>query len=1322
MKQRPLMGPVDVLLTVTESGVRLTGPGIDVSANHGGMRTGLVEAVNEVRRSRGQARRPGDERGSPVSPDDRPLRRIGQLLAESFLPEPVASELKRVLAAAERVHQLVRVGLAVPLTLTGLPWEALPSPDGNGPLALHPLVSFYRKMDAGTAQLLPGPLRIVVAIAAPDSGEGPVLDYEQELRNVLAAVRAARQSADVRVVPFATVAAIRAELDRGPAHVLHISGHGSPGILSLENHDGSARPITADELVDLAVPPGRMPTVITLAVGYSDAGSRQDGISFATRLGQRGAAAVIATQTSVDVYAAKLLARVYGTLAQASHPDAVSALAEARRQVQAELETSPDQRDSWLAQQGEWAEVTMLAATGVVPVLDQDRIAPMAEQPSRRSAGGLAARDEGYFVGRRPEQRRWPAELTGSALAGIVIHGIGGVGKTALAAEIAHRIQDGESDWILVSLAGALTLEGLLDAVITSVRRKLLVDGQGQDDGQTIRALRAAAQSNLSWLDRLAILRDHVLNRVPVLLLLDNFEDNLRPAGDARYAIRDEVLADLLAAWVSDPGRSRVLATCRYPFTLPEGAARRLSFRQLGALSRAETMKLAWSLPALDRLDENQLERVWRLAGGHPRSLEYLDALLSAGQARYPDVTERLGAAVTRRLGGVDRGEWMAARTELDAALAETVALAADDVLLDGLLVHLAQVSGAADMLLGTCVYREPVDLNAVLFQVGQPDPEAEHPPDRKFVEQAAAILAAFGIDEDDSVDIGIATGYGSRQVSRISELNQPLALPVQPVPGLPEQIAACQTAGLLTISGNGEEQRFFVHRWTAAELADRQPERLAEAHRKAARYWQWRVRAWPQDDAAIVHDLLEARHHLLQSGDSEAAVEATERACKQLHTWGAWDQEASLVHETLTQMPANSPHRAFWIRQLGLLAQERGDYDQADRQYRRALDVNERLGNRAGVADNYHQLGNVALLRGDYDQAERMYQRSLDIDERLGDNAGLAASYHNLGNVAFVRGDYDQADRLYQRALGINKLLGDEARLATSYGALGNLAKERGRYDEAASHYRRNLDISERLGDQSGMAGTYHQLGILAELHGDYDEAARLYQRSLDIKQRLGDQAGMATAYHQLGILAQLHRDYDEAARQYQRSLDIKQRLGDQAGTAGTYHQLGTLAQVRGNYDEAARLYQRSLGINERLGNQADMAGTYHQLGTLAQLRGNYDEAARLYQRSLGINERLGNQVDMANTYQQLGALEKESGGALSSAIKWQVGALLIRIRLRVPGAMSNLRYLADYRHELGREAFTRMLAQAVGNSDLTSQITQLIDQADEAKGGPPS
>ena len=398
---------------------------------------------------------------------------------------------------------------------------------------------------------------------------------------------------------------------------------------------------------------------------------------------------------------------------------------------------------------------------------------------------------------------------------------------------------------MLVSLTGALTLERVLGEVTSVIRRELLV--RGGRDRTAIQALDVAARADVAWRDRLAILRGYVLDHVPVLVLLDNFEDNLHPSGSG-YAVRDEVLAGLLAGWVTDPGKSRLLVTSRHPFTLPNKAEGALSFRQLGALSRAETMKLAWSLPALDQLDERQLEQVWRLAGGHPRSLEYLDALLSGGQARYPDVTARLNTAITGRLSGTDRGRWLAARTGLDAALAETVALAADDVLLDDLLIRLADVAGAAGLLLGVSVYREAVDRNAVLFQAGQADPDAEDIPDRQAAwQQITSVLAAAGITVDDSLDLAsVPAAVRAQLAPHLAELNRRPVPPYRAVPGLPGQVAACQAASLLTVSDEDQEPWFFVHRWTATELAARaarQPgQRLAGAHRQAAAYWQWRV------------------------------------------------------------------------------------------------------------------------------------------------------------------------------------------------------------------------------------------------------------------------------------------------------------------------------------------------------------------------------------------------------------------------------------------------------------------------------------------------
>jgi hypothetical protein len=115
------------------------------------------------------------------------------------------------------------------------------------------------------------------------------------------------------------------------------------------------------------------------------------------------------------------------------------------------------------------------------------------------------------------------------------------------------------------------------------------------------------------------------------LLLLDNFEDNL----DGAHALNEPDLAEMLSYWLHDPGQSRILITCRYRFSLPNEVQERLEVLPLGPLSLAETRKLVWRLPGLDALPAQKLERAYQEVGGHPRALEYLDALLRGGQARF---------------------------------------------------------------------------------------------------------------------------------------------------------------------------------------------------------------------------------------------------------------------------------------------------------------------------------------------------------------------------------------------------------------------------------------------------------------------------------------------------------------------------------------------------------------------------------------------------------------------------------------------------------------------------------------------------------------
>jgi hypothetical protein len=410
----------------------------------------------------------------------------------------------------------------------------------------------------------------------------------------------------------------------------------------------------------------------------------------------------------------------------------------------------------------------------------------------------------------------------------VVVHGIGGVGKSTLAAQLIANLD--QQAGVVVSLTGTLAVEQVFDEL---ARRLLAVAAEhGWDEHHPLRrAIPMLRDTNLPWPDRLAVLVEQLLRREAIVLVLDNFEDNLTPVdGGSRpgYVVADQELAGFLAAWVRSPGMSRLLITSRYPFTLPDQADQRLETLHLGPLSWAETRKLIWRLPGLDALDPGQQQRAWTDVGGHPRSLEYLDALLRGGQARFDDIAQRMEATLTRR-GITDPKRWLHhTKGDLDRALAETVTLTVDEVLLGRLLEQVDGVPLARQLLLGISVYRLPVDQIGVAWQ------------------------ASEEIEE---------TGPAER-------VEVPLRIP----DGLPDALAVLRDLGLVTPvepAASTEDQTppaaVLVHRWTAQALADlaTSPE-LVAAHHRAARYWRWRTEVWGRDRKADIAWLAEARHHHL--------------------------------------------------------------------------------------------------------------------------------------------------------------------------------------------------------------------------------------------------------------------------------------------------------------------------------------------------------------------------------------------------------------------------------------------------------------------------
>jgi Mrp family chromosome partitioning ATPase len=116
-------------------------------------------------------------------------------------------------------------------------------------------------------------------------------------------------------------------------------------------------------------------------------------------------------------------------------PEPLAAVSEARRQVDAELRAAAaGSREARLAELAEWATPVLVLRGPSRALLNPfQEFQPVQAPPEPRLAKGIVVRGVGDFVGRRREERLLLAALRGQR-AGVVIRGIGGVGKSTLAA------------------------------------------------------------------------------------------------------------------------------------------------------------------------------------------------------------------------------------------------------------------------------------------------------------------------------------------------------------------------------------------------------------------------------------------------------------------------------------------------------------------------------------------------------------------------------------------------------------------------------------------------------------------------------------------------------------------------------------------------------------------------------------------------------------------------------------------------------------------------------------------------------------------------
>ena len=825
-----------------------------------------------------------------------------------------------------------------------------------------------------------------------------------------------------------------------------------------------------------------------------------------------------------------------------------------------------------------------------VPVLYQDKADP---QLFTRTVGDAAARLAGdrrqvqlgdlpeppdhAFVGRSRMLLHVERLLAQESYA--VIRGSGGMGKTALATELAR--------WLVRS--------GRFErAVFVSVEPQKVQDIKGVIDriGRQLVPKYTVAQYSFGpngddWDPALQPI-ERALREMPTVVVFDNMESVLPDASGQNPAGVADVAAvlDLGQRLLNAAASCRLLLTSRE--RLPEPFAGAKQTVELGRLRKSEAVQLVervmaeqgWEPPVSDNgATPEEVRELVETVKGHPRALVLLAQEVAKGVRATSENVAQLMAELEAKNPG-DRENSLYASVELSLRrLPEEVRSLVDRLAVfhdGGNLVNMATVMGIETESVGTVAARlievgmaEAQEYNYLRLDPALPD----YLKLGRSPEQLAELKATW---TEAMIQL---VGFLYQQRFEDAQLAQRLGLME-----LPNLIALLDELG----------QRLDADTTVAERVADTAgsieqllaPLNRPQSLERAVALRQQATAVIPEWGAARFENERLQIERLLQQGQLQAAYKKAQPLLEKAKAAGT------------TAYPGADKDLASAHDMLGTVLFKGRQEDLALKMFVKAQHLFEVLGERGARMASVTLTSQADCLQklGRLEEAAETYKEAIKRDEKRCGVRDVAVGKGNLATVLMDQGKYEEAIALHQEARTLFEQQNEPQSVATAWHQIGMAHHKAGQYEAAETAYRRSLEINTQTNNPVGQAKNLNQLG---GLYGNYlnrlEEAVTFYRQAADIFVATKDLRSEGVTRNNVADKLRKLQRYDEARSEIRRAIECDKPFGHAAEPWKTFAVLHQIETATGN-PEAAQVAWRQA---------RDAYLAYRQQGGYAQTPG---------------------------------------------------------------------------------------------------------------------
>jgi tetratricopeptide (TPR) repeat protein len=328
------------------------------------------------------------------------------------------------------------------------------------------------------------------------------------------------------------------------------------------------------------------------------------------------------------------------------------------------------------------------------------------------------------------------------------------------------------------------------------------------------------------------------------------------------------------------------------------------------------------------------------------------------------------------------------------------------------------------------------------------------------------------------------------------------------------------------------------------------------------------------------------------------------------------------------------------------------GQSDEAIRHCSQAMAIQRDIGDRRGEAYALDSLGTVYAGLHRFDEAIGYLRQALAIWRDIGDRRSESTTLHNLGATYLTQGQVDEtiddfweAIYYFRQALVISRESGDRDREDDTLDGLGGAYVKLGRFDAGIDYLRQALAISREIGDRPGESSTFYNIGFAYFKLGRFREAIHQFEQALEISQEVGDRRSEANLLDMLGTVYAAMHQFDPAIDHYQQALAISRNAVDDQNEGALLISLGQVYEAQHRQEKAMLCYEQALAIFEERKDYQRQGIVLAKMGDLARRQRQRGKAISFHKRSLAIFQQLGDRHRQDWALMTLADLAREQG-----------------------------------------------------------------------------